>query len=54
MCSYDATAEEIFKILLSAFLSLVSRLVEDQSADGKYHNPSARLIAGTKSVPTTY
>ena len=32
---------------------LVSRLVEDQLPGGKYHNPSARLIAETKSVPTT-
>ena len=50
---YDATAEEILKILPSAFSSLMSRLVEDQLPDGKYHNPSARLIAETKSVPTT-
>ena len=27
---YDATAEEILKILLSAFSSLISHLVEDQ------------------------
>ena len=50
---YDATTEEILKILLSAFSSLISRLVEDQLTGGKYHNPSARLIAETKSVPTT-
>ena len=32
---------------------MISRLVEDQLPGGKYHNPSARLSAETKSVFTT-
>ena len=32
---------------------MVSRLVEDQLPGGMYHDPSAGLIAETKSVPTT-
>ena len=32
---------------------MVSHLVEDQLPGGKYHNPSAGLIAETKSVSTT-
>ena len=50
---YDATAQEVLEILFNAFSSLISRLVEDHLPDGKYHNPSAKLIAETKSVPTT-
>ena len=49
----DATTQEILEILFSAFSSLISRLVEDHLLDGKYHNLSAKLIAETKSVPTT-
>ena len=38
-------------MLLSAFLTLISRLVGDHLPGGKYHNPSAKLITETKSVP---
>ena len=31
----------------------LSRLVADHLSDGKYHNPSTKLITVTKSVPTT-
>ena len=50
MC--DATAQEVLEVLLSAFSTLISRLVGDHLSDGKYHNPSAKLITKTKSVPT--
>ena len=48
----DATAQEVLEVLLSAFSTLISRLVRDHLPDGKYHNPSAKLITKTKSVPT--
>ena len=50
---YDATAQEVLEVLLSAFSTLIFRLVGDHLPDGKYHNPSAKLITETKSVPTT-
>ena len=50
---YDATAQEILEVLFNAFSTLISRLVTDHLPDGKYHNPSTKLIAETKSVPTT-
>ena len=50
---YDATAQEVLEVLLSAFSTLISYLVGDHLPDGKYHNPSAKLITETKSIPTT-
>ena len=50
---YDATTQEILEVLFNAFSTLISRLLADHLPDGKYHNPSAKLIAETKSVPTT-
>ena len=35
------------------FSTLIFRLVGDHLPDGKYHNPSAKLITEIKSVPTT-
>jgi len=50
---YDATAQELLEVIFGAFSSLISRLVEDHLPNGKYDNPSAELVAETKSVPTT-
>ena len=50
---YDATTQEVLEVLLSAFSTLISRLVGDHLPDGKYHNPSAKLITETKSVSKT-
>ena len=50
---YDATVQEVLEILFNAFSTLISRLVADHLPDGKYHNPSTKLITETKSVPTT-
>ena len=50
---YDATAQEVLEVLLSVFSTIIFHLVGDHLPDGKYHNPSAKLITEKKSVPTT-
>ena len=45
---YDATAQEILEALFNAFSTLISRLLADHLPDGKYHNPSGKLIVEMK------